>query len=158
MSEPSADLLPAPPERLPLLILAVASGKGGVGKTMLTVACAYELSLGGPTLVIDLDFFNRGLSGLFRGRKEIGLIARPRFLDPAEGPPAPPWSVVEVGHQLSHTAYPDLVPDELLRLENRTPEDLAHDLRDLIQRAGQLCGARSIVLDCHGGADHTSLR
>jgi cellulose biosynthesis protein BcsQ len=156
MPEPSPDPVGKLVQPVPPLVLAIASGKGGVGKTMLTVACAYELSLGGPTLVIDLDFFNRGLSGLFRGRKEIGLIARPRFLDPAEGPPAPPWSVVEVEHQLYHIAYPDLVPDELLRLENRTPEDLAHDLRDLIQRAGQLCGARSIVLDCHGGPDHTS--
>jgi Mrp family chromosome partitioning ATPase len=34
----------------PLTILAVASGKGGVGKTMLTVAAAHELSLATPTI------------------------------------------------------------------------------------------------------------
>ena len=85
MSEPSADPLQVSPEPVLPLILAVASGKGGVGKTMLTVACAYELSLGGPTLVIDLDFFNRGLSGLFRGRRDVGLIARPRFWVPSMG-------------------------------------------------------------------------
>jgi MinD-like ATPase involved in chromosome partitioning or flagellar assembly len=156
MSEPSADLLPAPPERLPLLILAVASGKGGVGKTMLTVACAYELSLGGPTLVIDLDFFNRGLSGLFRGQADVGLIARPRFLDAIDGPPSAPWKIVEVDYQLYHIAYPDLVPDELVRLENRSAEDVALELRDFIWRAVELCGARSVVLDCHGGPDRTS--
>ena len=95
MSEPAADLLPVPPEPVPPLILAVASGKGGVGKTMLTVACAYEFSLGGATLVIDLDFFNRGLSGLFRGRRDVGLIARPRFLDAVDAPPSVPWQIVE---------------------------------------------------------------
>jgi cellulose biosynthesis protein BcsQ len=123
---------------------------------MLSVACAYEFSLGGPTLVIDLDFFNRGLSGLFRGRRDVGLIARPRFLDAVDGPPSAPWRIVEVEYQLYHIAYPDLVPDELVRLENRSAEDLAVELRDFIRRAVELCGARSVVLDCHGGPDQTS--
>src|SRR5215475_8929562 len=141
MSERSADVLPVPPEPGPPVILALASGKGGVGKTMLTVACAYEFSLGGPTLVIDLDFFNRGLSGLFRGRRDVGLIARPRFLDAVDGPPSAPWQILEVEDQLYHIAYPDLVPDELVRLENRSAEDLAIELRDFIRRAVELCGA-----------------
>jgi cellulose biosynthesis protein BcsQ len=156
VSESSADIALAAPEPIPPLILAVASGKGGVGKTMLAVACAYELSLGGATLVIDLDFFNRGLSGLLRGRRDVGLIARPRFLDPLDAPPAAPWEVVEVEHQLYHIAYPDLVPDELVRLENRSAEDLSFELHHFIQRAVELCGARTVVLDCHGGPDHTS--
>jgi cellulose biosynthesis protein BcsQ len=140
----------------PPAILAVASGKGGVGKTMVTVACAFELSQAVPTLVIDLDFFNRGLSGLFHGRRVVGLIARPCYLDGTGAPPVAPWRVVEVETNLFHIAYPDLVPDELVRLEGRSADLICSQLRDFIQRAAAICGARAVVLDCHGGPDHTS--
>jgi MinD-like ATPase involved in chromosome partitioning or flagellar assembly len=139
-----------------LTVLAVASGKGGVGKTMISVACAYELSLSVPTLLIDLDFFNRGLSGLLRERREVGLVARPRYLDASHAPPVAPWRVVEVAANLFHVAYPDLVPDELLRFEARTAESICAELRDFIVRAAALCAARAVVLDCHGGPDQTS--
>src|SRR4051812_27284614 len=78
----------------PPLIIALTSGKGGVGKTMLTVACAFELSYTSKTLLVDLDFFNRGLSGLFRQplpAKQGGAapveIERPQFLETGPGDP-----------------------------------------------------------------------
>ena len=48
-----------------VITFAVVSGKGGTGKTTLSVALAHELSKSGSVLLVDLDFFNRGLSGLF---------------------------------------------------------------------------------------------
>lgn len=50
------------------LIVAVVSGKGGVGKTLVSTAIGYEFSKVHRTLIVDLDFFNRGLSGLLRAR------------------------------------------------------------------------------------------
>ena len=67
------------------LIISFVSGKGGVGKTMLAVAFARELSLGSRTLLIDLDFFNRGLTGLMRSGRPVGKVAKPAFLKAREG-------------------------------------------------------------------------
>jgi cellulose biosynthesis protein BcsQ len=62
-------------------IVTFVSGKGGVGKTMLAVAFARELSHADKTLILDLDFFNRGLTGLLRHGKKIMAVQKPRFLE-----------------------------------------------------------------------------
>ena len=70
------------------------SGKGGVGKTMLAVAAAKALAEAQSTLVLDLDFFNRGLSGLLtQGVKVVG-IDRPSFLgDQGDDSQHGPWEI-----------------------------------------------------------------
>lgn len=60
------------------LLISIVSGKGGVGKTMLAVAVARELSTNVRTLIVDLDFFNRGLTGLMRHGRVLRQINPPR--------------------------------------------------------------------------------
>lgn len=62
------------------VVIALVSGKGGVGKTMLSVAIAKELALSNRTLIIDLDFFNRGLTGLMEDQETMCEIDKPGFL------------------------------------------------------------------------------
>lgn len=144
------------------MVIAIASGKGGVGKSMLAVACAYELSLSVPTLLIDLDFFNRGLSGLFAHDAktavgaEVKLIARPQYLDAADMPPVAPWEIIGITGSLFHVRYPDLLPDELVRLEGKSVDEIQRSLREFLAHAAEICGCRAVVLDCHGGPDRTS--
>src|SRR5437763_3772597 len=89
------------------LVISLVSGKGGVGKTMLAVACAKELSLNNRTLIIDLDFFNRGLTGLLgKGISECGEINKPDFLS-GEQTASETWSIVQVAKNLFHIYYPD---------------------------------------------------
>src|SRR4030081_769144 len=88
-------------------IISVVSGKGGVGKTMLSVAIANELSRSKRTLLIDLDFFNRGLTGLFASLKHGSHqteIAPPKFLESDNGDK---WSVSEVSKNLLMVYYGD---------------------------------------------------
>jgi len=59
------------------LVVSFVSGKGGVGKTMLAVAFARQLSKKGKTLLLDLDYFNRGLTGLLREGREVRAL-KPR--------------------------------------------------------------------------------
>ena len=47
-------------------ILCVASGKGGVGKTSISLCVASEIAETTRVLLIDLDYFNRGATGLLR--------------------------------------------------------------------------------------------
>ncbi|HEV7404639.1 MAG TPA: hypothetical protein VGO11_16985 [Chthoniobacteraceae bacterium] len=138
------------------LIIAIASGKGGVGKTMLSVACAYELSLGGPTLLLDLDFFNRGLAGLFSQGEIIAEVARPDFLAAADAGETEPWRLIRIARDLYHVTFPDLGPAELSGLEISSVGAIRKSLGRFIKTVRKKCGAIRVVLDCHGGPDHTS--
>jgi cellulose biosynthesis protein BcsQ len=159
------------------LIIAVTSGKGGVGKTMLTVACAVELSYRSKTLLVDLDFFNRGLSGLFREPLALSagsapfhpvVIERPRFLETEALDPTPrepqideqSWKLGQIDQNLFHIYFPDTSnreDDALERGTNLTRQERvishANQLRSwLLTLAGQF-GFDAVVLDCHGGPD-----
>jgi cellulose biosynthesis protein BcsQ len=138
------------------LILAVASGKGGVGKTMLSVACAYELSVGGPTLLLDFDFFNRGLAGLFPQGEIIAEVPRPAFLAASDPAATEPWCIIRIAPDLYHVTYPDLSPAELSGLEISTVVQIRESIGRFIAAVREKCGAHSIVIDCHGGPDHAS--
>jgi cellulose biosynthesis protein BcsQ len=46
-------------------IIAVVSGKGGVSKTVFSANLAAIAATASPTVLVDLDFPNQGLSGLF---------------------------------------------------------------------------------------------
>jgi len=144
------------------LVLAFLSGKGGVGKTMLAVAAARELARGQRTLLIDLDFFNRGLTGLMPQGKLLGQLSPPLFLqldgtDAAEaGLSKAAWELREVSKNLVHISYPDIPPQCLRNLEAQGIKGLEQGLNEFVLSVASQAQCDCVVLDCHGGPDATS--
>jgi cellulose biosynthesis protein BcsQ len=137
-------------------IISIVSGKGGVGKTMLSVAIANELSRSKRTLLIDLDFFNRGLTGLFASLKHGSHqteIAPPKFLESDNGDK---WSVSEVSKNLLMVYYGDFDKSQCDLLEMKDIKSLSMELLSYVQYLAQVCNCDFVVLDCHGGPDNTS--
>jgi cellulose biosynthesis protein BcsQ len=137
-------------------IIAVVSGKGGVGKTMLSVAIANELSLSSNTILLDLDFFNRGLTGLFASLKSSSprrSIKPPTFLDNGE---VPDWSLAEVNANLFMVYFDDLDKSQIDLVEQRDTGRLANEMLIYVNYLAQEISAKFVVLDCHGGPDSTS--
>jgi cellulose biosynthesis protein BcsQ len=136
-------------------IIAVVSGKGGVGKTMLSVAIANELARAKKTLLLDLDFFNRGLTGLFASSKmksRTKSIQAPSFFGTGEMD----WSVGEVERNLFMIFYSDLDKSQSDILETRDIASLASELGKFVHYLIEIVGCEFVVLDCHGGPDNTS--
>jgi cellulose biosynthesis protein BcsQ len=139
------------------LLIAVVSGKGGVGKTMLSVAVANEMARGCRTLLIDLDFFNRGLTGLFAtmvARSPCQRIEPPddlvRTVDRDD------WVISNVAENLFVLSYGDLDKATAGGLETIDVRQIASHLDGFIERACAVAGCAVAVLDCHGGPDNTS--
>lgn len=140
------------------LVVSFVSGKGGVGKTMLAVAFAREMSAHARTLLLDLDFFNRGLTGLMREGEDVASIRPPVFLGehPTEIGAEGAWRVVRVAPDLFHVGYPDLHPEQLRNVEVQRPDALKDGLWGLIKEAAAACACETVVIDCHGGPDNLS--
>jgi cellulose biosynthesis protein BcsQ len=150
---------PAIPNPNSRLIVSFVSGKGGVGKTMLAVAFAKELSFSNRTLIIDLDFFNRGLTGLMGPGIKKCEVNKPAFLleeGSQDFQSAEKWSVSQISENFFHLVYPDLVPDEMSRFETIDVHELKESLQAFIEEIRSLCDCDCVVLDCHGGPDSLS--
>jgi cellulose biosynthesis protein BcsQ len=134
--------------------IAVVSGKGGAGKTMLAVAITHELALRSRTLIVDLDAFNRGLSGLLRNGKKIADVPAPDFF--SGGEESEGWSLLEVAPNVVTLTYPDITRAQRQRVESLSIADLTADLEIYITRIRDRSGCEEVVLDCHGGPDMLS--
>jgi cellulose biosynthesis protein BcsQ len=147
------------------LVVAIASGKGGVGKTMLAAAIAKELSRRRRTLLVDLDFFNRGLAGLLPPGEQLAALPKPSFLvsEASRGTSVyrehesdGTWTLVEVAPGLVAVEYGDISETEMAAMDRLGVERLTELLRSFVERAAALADCDSIVLDCHGGPDLAS--
>ena len=140
------------------VVISFVSGKGGVGKTMLAVAFAREISVGRRTLLLDLDFFNRGLTGLLRHGKKLMSLEAPAFLKatPPTQRDVDSWQLKEVAPNLLHVQYPDLTPDEIRSLEEADISELSEGLRRYVEYLRSASACDVIVMDCHGGPDQLS--
>ena len=151
------------------LVLAFVSGKGGVGKTMLATAAALHLSESVETLLIDLDFSNRGLSDLAESAwqrlcerglnakacdlpKNAGNLGEVVFREKADRS----WQILRAAPRLS-VFSPRLSAVEQERLHSGQPWTLAELFRDWIDSLRAQTNAQAIVLDCHGAMDLVSL-
>ena len=134
-------------------VIAVVSGKGGVGKTMLAVAVANELSKASRTLLLDLDFFNRGLSGLF-GQGEIDArVTPPDFLREVGDAQ---WGTYQIATDLYTILFPDVGGEDLTNLEALSTHTISSAIRNWINGLCEMLDCQTVVLDCHGGPDALS--
>ncbi len=135
--------------------IAVVSGKGGAGKTMLSMAITHELALRSRILIVDLDVFNRGLSGLLTQGKKVADVPVPRFLTP-EGPVdlgGGAWTLIEPAPNVVTLHFPDITREQRQQMESLSIGALSEQLAEFIQDLLTLSGCTSVVLDCHGGPD-----
>ena len=140
------------------IILSIVSGKGGVGKTALSLSLAHELSAAGNSVVmIDFDFSNRGLSELVMGHGEstkqkfdLGGIFTPNEQTNE------PWRILKIGHDIQTVEIPPLEPSILRSLESCSSEEVQSYINDMTNQALDKTGANVAVLDCHGGRDVVS--
>jgi cellulose biosynthesis protein BcsQ len=148
-----------PSQKIPIdFRIAVVSGKGGVGKTMLAVAIAYELAAKNRTLLLDLDFFNRGLTGLLRQGKKLKSIKPPAFFAAGseDEPQEEDWELIEVAPNPVHVRYGDLSQRQMSRLEMLNTRALTTELGRFLDRVAKEADCKVMVMDCHGGPDHLS--
>lgn len=140
-----------------LLLIAVVSGKGGVGKTMLSVAIACEIARSRRTLLIDLDFFNRGLTGLFSSLAAKSprqpLVAPQDLVRTVDGND---WAVANVGENLSVVTYGDVDRASSDALESMDVNLLGRHVYAFVLQVCRVAGCDVAILDCHGGPDNTS--
>ncbi len=138
--------------------IAVVSGKGGAGKTMIATALAHELAIRARTLIVDLDVFNRGLSGLLKTGKKIADIPAPEFLGNGSGQTGSQegWALMEVAPNVVTLRYPDISRAQRQYLEAFSITELSQMLDGYMGQLQERCGCAHVVLDCHGGPDMLS--
>lgn len=134
-------------------VISFVSGKGGVGKTMLAVAAANELSHAQSTLVLDLDFFNRGLSGMFIQGQNVQRVKPPSFVEDTD---SDRWWAQQITDNLYTVSFPDVTGFDTIDLEPQSLEKLADSLNLWIGYLCEVLHCKAVVLDCHGGPDALS--
>ena len=120
---------------------------------MLAVATARELSQVSSTLILDLDFFNRGLAGLLGKTNVEETVVPPSFLGESmkQG-----WSARKVAENLYTIAFPDIEVNDINRLGGLPVSVLSDLLKRWIEGLCTQLQCRSVILDCHGGPDALS--
>jgi cellulose biosynthesis protein BcsQ len=141
-------------------VIAVASGKGGVGKTLIATSLAHAAVSGGRrVLILDLDFFNRGLTGLFAQIQLQGNVIDPPaflsgFADSGQWLLANPEP--KLGDKLWTVVFPALPIEAIEGVGIVRLQKLCEELQEFMTTAAGLCRADLVILDCHGGPDPLS--
>ena len=142
------------------LIVSVASGKGGVGKTRISLGLACDFARSFKTLIVDLDFFNRGMTGLLPKGRHVRWIDGPAFMA-EEGVPEQ-WQLVQAQEDATEAEniyflrYPDLTETQTMAFVSNSIATLEESLSNMFGTLAKEFGIEVIVLDCHGGPDNTS--
>ena len=135
------------------LTVTIASGKGGAGKTTVATAIGYELSRARTTLFVDLDFFNRGLTGLLV-REDTAPITREAHTEDHSDDVT--WRLTKIEERVFVLEFPIMSPAKITELQSRKVGRLAEWLRRVVDHASELCDAKTVVMDTHGGPDNVS--
>jgi flagellar biosynthesis protein FlhG len=142
-------------DSVPRIVCAV-SGKGGVGKTVISANLARLVSFSRKVLLIDFDFPNQGLTGLFADEVQ-GLCYSAREL--ILGPDTIDFEQIsEIRPNLLFIpAFDSNDRDRFdLGLDRLNKSSLLEQLRAKLHSLIEVLGVDLIILDCHGGLDSIS--
>lgn len=152
-----------PPQTTGACVICISSGKGGVGKTSIALSLARELAQAAKVLVVDLDYFNRGATGLLTGRllfKRKGECLVEVVLggqsEQAELFPPIHIDAIEKEPNLLFSGCADLSEAAMRRLERTDVTALAERLDRVLLALAESLQLSFIVLDAHGGPDSLS--
>jgi MinD-like ATPase involved in chromosome partitioning or flagellar assembly len=134
--------------------ISLVSGKGGVGKTFIAANFAFCCSLSMKVLLVDCDFHNQGLTGLFSGylgRSMVGaydwLLKQKDVTSAQFITIRPNLSFLPAFSDMRHreidwTSYPGAA--------------IVNRCRAIVREATEKFGIDLVILDCHGGLDEIS--
>ena len=108
-------------------LLVVASGKGGVGKSLLSLGITESICQRGPVLRVDFDLHNRGLTSiLVKDDNSIPLSQEEANAEHSGGLQETSFSLLGHFHELLETAPQDSVYFELLKSQWSLPEGFSY--------------------------------
>lgn len=146
-----------------LKVLAITSGKGGVGKTTLSLNIARQLSLHGIcTLLVDLDIHNKGATGLFLEKVPDSASSTIKLVDESERfksslavPLANRASLVQLDREGRLLFLPASGPRDLINWSRlvEDPELIGEFLRTFLESLAGRLSIGVVVMDCYGGVD-----
>ena len=158
-------ILPPPlavPSASGVCIICIASGKGGVGKTSVSLSLARQISRKTKLLIVDLDYFNRGATGLLVGRlvmkyKGVTLIESLLTDKTNQGRDCPVQiDSVEKEANLLFAGCSEVSEASMRDLEALDFTQLSNRLMTRLKALAEQLGVGCIVLDAHGGPDALS--
>jgi cellulose biosynthesis protein BcsQ/uncharacterized protein YjbI with pentapeptide repeats len=147
-----------------LKILAITSGKGGVGKTTVTLNIARQLSLAGlRTLIIDFDIHNKGTTCLFMDKVShsevqsiLGVMRTCSRCEEGTGRSA--WEnfgILDLGYDGKLFLVPAARPDEMVEWETFVcdTQTIVNYLGAFVRTVAQAHEIDAVLIDCYGGVD-----
>ena len=136
--------------------IAVVSGKGGVGKTIISANFARLVSYNQRMLLLDFDFPNQGLSGLLSDFLRAGCFSARELIESSGTIDAS--RVLSVDENLLF--IPAFDPADKDRFSFNTNQIHVTELMTLldyrISALTETLNLDLILMDCHGGLDHIS--
>ena len=141
-------------------ILSILSGKGGVGKTSVTLSLAHELCESGNCAVLmDMDFSNRGMSELLAKFGEREAISQPPQSTLPLGNSGTSISIttVKIKNNLYFLDIQPMPSSTLRRLEALSLEEAKNLICELTEVALKSVAVDVVVADCHGSRDVVSM-
>jgi cellulose biosynthesis protein BcsQ len=144
--------------------IAIISGKGGTGKTLIAASLGYLLShCGFRTLLIDADLYTNGLT--FFSLAEFPRRAQFSLYDIIEDPKIGVLEFISIPHIFcNHNLF--ILPSVSSRRKSLTEltlhgkiglNDFLKVLRSVINLAIESFGIQYVIVDSRGGTDQTSI-
>ena len=148
-------------------ILAITSGKGGVGKTTLSLNIARQLSLNSlKTLIMDFDIHNKGTTGMFLDRLSsdkcsvTGIVQGSNLFDPKTIPKAlDDCNAISLDKKGMLLFVPAAKSDEVILWKNFIVENhlIVSYFRELLHAYAAKNNIDVIIIDCYGGIDNLTV-
>jgi MinD-like ATPase involved in chromosome partitioning or flagellar assembly len=136
--------------------IAVVSGKGGVGKTIISTNLSRLASDNQRVLLIDFDFPNQGLTGLLSDFLTTDCVSARELIESADSIDL--TRIIAIREHLYFIpAFDPADTDRFLFTTNDFDVScLVNMLDERLTVLAENCRCGLIIMDCHGGLDHIS--